>query len=104
MQISVVSFLLMFPSSKVSIKTKCCTGYQIQCFLHLSIKVGTSCACLCSFCAGVWRSHGFVYISVVGPMVFPSSKSVNMLTSLKLNAVQVIKFTGDYNYRSMGGI
>ncbi len=25
-----------------------------------------------------------------------------MLTSLKLNAVQVIKFTGEYNYRSMG--
>ncbi len=24
-----------------------------------------------------------------------------MLTSLKLNAVQVIKFTGEYNYRSM---
>ncbi len=26
-----------------------------------------------------------------------------MLTSLKLNAVQVIKFTAEYNYRSMGG-
>ncbi len=26
-----------------------------------------------------------------------------MLTSLKLNAVQVIKFTGEYNYRSIRG-
>ncbi len=29
---------------------------------------------------------------------FQAQKSVNMLTSLKLNAVQVIKFTGEYNY------
>ncbi len=35
---------------------------------------------------------------------FQAQKSVNMLTSLKLNAVQVIKFTGEYNYRFMGGI
>ncbi len=58
------------------------------------------------FCTGVWRAHGFVYISVVGPRLwcFQAQKSVNMLTSLKLNAVQVIKFTGEYNYRSMGGI
>ncbi len=32
-----------------------------------------------------------------------AQKSVNMLTSLKLNAVQVIKFMGEYNYRSMRG-
>ncbi len=27
-----------------------------------------------------------------------------MLTSLKLNAVQVIKFTGEYNYRFIWGV
>ncbi len=29
---------------------------------------------------------------------FQAQKSVNMLTSLKLNNVQVIKCTGEYNY------